>query len=193
MRKSSRDIADAHPELQKRWKWIVERYKALYPNDPPPQLSQTYRDAIDQNAYAKRGASKVRYPNSTHNIYPSYALDYFFTENGQTSYKTEWVDRVGDLAEQAGLFWGKRWGWDAAHLGLVEYARDATQANVDKLPPLPKTIVSEYPKTIKLFDPLSNREIGLATLASQDKAYIKWVIFKSENGLGDYGKSLLDA
>jgi hypothetical protein len=163
LRDSSRKLEDAHLELQKRWRWIVEEYKLLYPNEPPPQLSQTYRNEEDQLQDFLEGSSQVKYPNSTHNLYPSWALDYFFTEivNGKpdTSYKPEWMNRVGVLAERLGLFWGKRWGFDVPHLALVEFVTQANDEALKKLPPIPEH-ENDIP-TYRLFNRVTNEQTGL--------------------------------
>ena len=173
MKASSRNIDDAHPELQKRWQWIVNEYALLYPDEPQPQISQTYRNEIDQNIIYARGSSKVRYPHSTHNLNPSWALDYFFIEieNGKevTSYRQEWIDRVGELGEKLGLFWGKRWGWDAAHLALVEKTSQTTIDSLKLLPELPEHTQIESVWKVKIYNTIQDGDDIITRVSVKDK------------------------
>jgi hypothetical protein len=159
LRNSSRSLSDAHQELQKRWAWILEEYAILYPDDPLPGISQTYRNEKDQNQDFLEGFSKVKYPNSLHNLYPAWALDFFFSENGDTVYPKEWMNRVGELAEKIGLFWGLRWGFDGPHLALVEFASQATIEALQKLPELPPHS-NEIP-VYRLFNRVTNQQTGV--------------------------------
>lgn len=138
---SSRDLKDCHPQLIGRWLWVTKMYKLLYPNDPQPQISQTFRNKADQDREVAEGDSKVSWPNSTHNYFDkeqpaSLALDFYFDEGGKASYKRAWMIRVVNLAELAGLFSGGRaWGWDWPHLALCEYSYEVQK--IALLPPLP--------------------------------------------------------
>lgn len=142
--KTSRSLSDAHPELRRRWDWIRSEYNLRYPGDPLPDHDCTYRDEETQRRDVASGASKVHYPNSTHNyateaggipIAMSLALDFHFDEgDGKTSYRGDWMNRVIELSQEAGLFSGYLgWGWDKPHIALCESPSDWPK----ELPPLP--------------------------------------------------------
>lgn len=144
---SSRDLKDCHPELQKRWAWVERMYYLLYPGEPQPLISSTYRSKADQDREVAEGSSKLAWPHSTHNTVDRYgkpasiALDFFFTVDGKTSYPRLYMERVINLVRLAGMFSGATWGWDAPHVALVE----TRLLWVDDYPliPLPKLPVVE--------------------------------------------------
>lgn len=143
---SSRSLDHAYPELSKRWLWVIKRWGQLY-TDPLPLISWTFRSEADQNRMALSGASQVWFPNSTHNVLnmrkpdprESWALDFYWLSKDKTKaiYPDEWIDRVCDLAEQAGLFSGRQWGWDRAHVALVQYKSQVLPSAIENLKPLP--------------------------------------------------------
>ena len=160
MHKSSRDLRDAHPELVRRWTWVLEQYKKFYPSDPLPQVTNTFRNELDQNRDKQHGASKLSFPHSLHNLYPSWALDFHFVEAGKTSYREEWVQRTCDLVEQAGLFSGRAWGFDKVHVALVEKMSQAHESTLQALPPLPENIATATRLEIRIQgETVTSREV----------------------------------
>jgi hypothetical protein len=177
-RKTSREIVDAHVELQRRWKWVLDEYRILYPKRPLPQISCTYRDMIDQNAAKARGASEVSFPNSTHNIYPSWALDFFFTErdaNGKafTSYREPWVTDVCNIVKRAGLFSGIDWDWDKPHVALVKYASQAGPNALVALPPLPLHSEDNNWKLVVVDQPEDGEDILIRVSPKKKRVYLR--------------------
>lgn len=148
---SSRDMKDAHPELQARWNWIIAMYATLWPSDPLPQVSSTYRGKADQDREVAEGSSKLKWPGSMHNsciLTPggckreSLALDFYFNINDKTSYPPIWMERVVNLSRLVGLFSGKTWGWDLPHLALAENQGKWSTLEGSRLPPIPELPVS---------------------------------------------------
>ena len=119
---SSREPVDLHPELQKRRVALFAAYAAKYPNNPQPFLTQTFRNAADQNAdYAKGRTTppigrqyKVTQAvagRSLHNCYPSLAFDVAFKDaDGEVDWKTIDFSEMGALARSVDLEWGISFG-----------------------------------------------------------------------------------
>jgi len=79
-----------------------------------------HRNEKDQNKYFDEGKSKLRYPASKHNIYPSRAVDV-------TPYPIDWENRerfkffrgyVYGIASQMGIRLNKTIEWDFPHFEL---------------------------------------------------------------------------
>ncbi len=82
-----------------------------------------YRDEARQNQYFKERTSKLEWPNSKHNKYPSRALDSIFYPYNQDS----WEDRekfkefrgfVYGVASQMHIRLNKTIEWDLGHFEL---------------------------------------------------------------------------
>jgi len=84
-RRSMSRLETAHPALQ-------ALMVAAIADDPPCDMTILcgYRTEEDQNEAYQRGASKLKYPRSKHNIWPSHAVDVAPYIEGAVSW--EWPD-----------------------------------------------------------------------------------------------------
>ena len=80
------------------------------------KITSGFRGEIEQNRLYAQGKSKVMYPTSKHNIYPSYAVDF-------APYPIDWEDlgrfifvagRIFQVADTLGIKvrWGGDWDLD---------------------------------------------------------------------------------
>ena len=84
-----------------------------------------HRGKIRQNLAFKNGVSKVQYPNSEHNPFPSHALDFIpwpfdgslESWNDTARFKAV-ADKFKEKAKAHGIsiMCGIDWGWDAGHI-----------------------------------------------------------------------------
>lgn len=89
-----------------------------------------HRDSDTQNGYFLRGVSKVKYPGSEHNSFPSLAMDcipcpfeqhYWTSQYGKDKFK-KIADVLLSEAKKLNivLLWGyAAWGWDLPHFQLI--------------------------------------------------------------------------
>lgn len=61
-----------------------------------------YRDEFTQNKYYETGRSRLKFPNSKHNIYPSKAVD------------------VCPYVEGVGLVWDDNWMWNELAIRILQ-------------------------------------------------------------------------
>lgn len=115
--KRSRDnLATAHYKLQVLFKEVIKYYDC--------SILCCYRTKEDQDKAYKNGYSKLKYPKSKHNTYPSFAIDI-------APYPIDW-DNINRFYELAGvvktvakqmdikLKWGGSWRWkDYPHYELA--------------------------------------------------------------------------
>tara|TARA_R110002012_G_scaffold213061_1_gene384144 strand:- start:158 stop:556 length:399 start_codon:yes stop_codon:yes gene_type:complete len=102
--KSKSNLGEAHPDLQKLFKKVVETYDCA--------VIEGYRGQEEQNSAYHSGKSKLKYPKSKHNRQPSLAVDV-------VPYPVDWEDTkqfyhfagfVQGIAEEMGI--SLRWGGD---------------------------------------------------------------------------------
>src|SRR5690349_5519581 len=86
-RPSSRNAADLHPELARRWLLASRAYNTANASGPQVFLTQTYRSPDDQAAdYAKgrtapgKVVTNAKPGQSLHNYYPALAFDVAFKQ-----------------------------------------------------------------------------------------------------------------
>ena len=77
---ASRDKKDLRPELVTAYDKACDKYKALYPNDPQPFITCTYRSGEEQNKLynSKPKVTNAKAGQSPHNYNPSFAFDIGF-------------------------------------------------------------------------------------------------------------------
>lgn len=103
---SNRKLATCQPELRR----LIEKVASGIDDGECPGIRDItvlcgFRGEVEQNEAFERGASKVRYPNSKHNVLPSNAVDV-------APYPIDWSDiesfralrkYVLDVAERIGV------------------------------------------------------------------------------------------
>ena len=111
---ASRDKTDLHIELVMAYNKAAEKYKTLYPNDPQPFLTCTYRSVDEQNELFKKvpAVTKAKGGQSPHNFNPSFAFDIgFIGANKQMDWSPKLFKRFADLIgyESVNVTWGGAW------------------------------------------------------------------------------------
>lgn len=109
-------LLQAHSTLQQ---WFP-RIKAEFPS---AHISWTFRDEATQNLFCEQGKSRVRWPNSKHNVSPSAAMDLFFLSPDQVAlWPKALFQKVADWLKEQGapLIWGGTFStlFDADHFQL---------------------------------------------------------------------------
>ena len=74
---ASRDKKDLRPELVQAYEKAVDEYKRLYPNEPQPFITCTYRSGEEQNKLYNQvpKVTNAKAGQSPHNYNPSFAFD----------------------------------------------------------------------------------------------------------------------
>ena len=77
---ASRDKKDLRPELVTAYEKACDKYKALYPNEPQPFITCTFRSGEEQNKLynSKPKVTNAKAGQSPHNYNPSFAFDIGF-------------------------------------------------------------------------------------------------------------------
>jgi len=111
---ASRDKKDLRPELVQAYEKAVEKYTALYPNDPQPFITCTFRSNEEQNQlYTKvPKVTNAKAGQSPHNYNPSFAFDIaFITVEKKVSWNekhfakfAECIAKVSDVVSWGGNF-----------------------------------------------------------------------------------------
>jgi len=130
---TSRDPADLHPELRKRWFFLKQEWDANH--DTNVKLSCTYRNKTAQMQEFKGGDSKARWKESLHNYQPSYALDFYIEDNGKALWDTSYYEEMAREAEAIGLE-SLIDQADGTHLQLPMTYHDAQEGRIPELPDL---------------------------------------------------------
>ena len=125
---ASRDKKDLRLELVTAYDKACDKYKALYPNDPQPFITCTYRSGEEQNKLynSKPKVTNAKAGQSPHNFNPSFAFDIGFIGADK---KMDWsgklfenfancVKSVSDVTD-----WGGGWKSfkDAPHFELKNW------------------------------------------------------------------------
>lgn len=111
----SRDPADLHPELRRRWEVSAREYARRYSSLPQPFLTQTYRSSDEQDALYAQGRTKpgkvvtnARGGQSLHNY--RLAFDIAFKDaRGRIVWDVPHFRRFAAIAKANGLAWGGDW------------------------------------------------------------------------------------
>lgn len=121
-KRSKKNLVTCHTDMQEVLKRSIKRIDFT--------IIDGYRNKERQNNYFLRGVSKVMYPNSNHNGFPSLAADcipcpfeqHFWTsQHGKDKFK-EMADVILDEARKLNIVmqWGyEAWGWDLPHLQIL--------------------------------------------------------------------------
>lgn len=90
---ASRDKKDLRLELVQAYEKAVEKYSDLYPNDPQPFITCTYRSGEEQNKLynSKPKVTNAKAGQSPHNYNPSFAFDIGFIG---TDKKMDWSSKL---------------------------------------------------------------------------------------------------
>jgi peptidoglycan L-alanyl-D-glutamate endopeptidase CwlK len=135
---ASRNIKDAHPELQRRYARLLEAFRDANPGRDLV-LTCSYRSPDEQRALYARGRALVagkwvvQDPSqivtylsgepgsrSLHNLIPARAIDVAVLISGKVTWQEKEYYPLGPLAERCGLEWGGYWHQfrDYPHLQL---------------------------------------------------------------------------
>jgi len=125
---ASRDKSDLHFELVSAYNKAAEKYKVLYPNEPQPFLTCTYRSPEEQNILFTKvpQVTKAKGGQSPHNFKPSFAFDIgFIGANKQMDWNVKLFKKFADLIayESTQVTWGGSWVRfkDAPHFELKNW------------------------------------------------------------------------
>lgn len=130
----SRDKKDLHPKLVAAYDWTCNKYKELYPSDPQPFLTCTFRSNEEQTSLYALGRTQkgkivtnAQAGQSPHNFNPSFAFDIgFITLAKQLTWDRKYFKKFADLITaqfpvvEAGI------GWrfvDPPHFELKEWKK----------------------------------------------------------------------
>ena len=115
-RPSSRNVADLHPELARRWLLASQAYNAAHAGGPQVFLTQTYRSPADQAADYARGrtapgkvVTNAKPGQSLHNYYPALAFDVAFKQGATVNWDVALFAAFAAIAKSYGLAWGGDW------------------------------------------------------------------------------------
>lgn len=123
-----RDIDALHPEFKRRLELALRRYQRLYPNEPQPFLTCTYRSPEEQDILYAQGRTKpgqvVTWVSGGYSLHQHrLAADVAFREVLYS--RPELFEMLGVLAEGVGLVWGGRFSPpDMPHIQADCTARD---------------------------------------------------------------------
>lgn len=132
---TSRDPADLEPQLRALWEWAQVEWKRLYPAEPQPFLTATFRGPVSQEEAVRNGSSDLPFGYSLHNFHPAYAFDIAFLKQGRTDYTLSLFQRFAALLKPYGIEWGGDWDRlvDGPHFQLPMTAEDARAGRVPRL------------------------------------------------------------
>jgi peptidoglycan L-alanyl-D-glutamate endopeptidase CwlK len=113
---SSRNVADLHPELARRWLAASADYNASHTDGPQVFLTQTYRSRDDQAVDYAKGRSapgkvvtNAKPGQSLHNYYPALAFDVAFKQGAALAWDVALFAGFAVIAKSYGLAWGGDW------------------------------------------------------------------------------------
>lgn len=98
-----------HPEIQRFFRYFKEIHPDLH-------CSWVYRDQQSQDEAFDGGYSKLKFPQSKHNLAPSQAVDIFqINENGKAVFDGVFCAKINKEAQVSGF--KLRWGGEFRSLG----------------------------------------------------------------------------
>lgn len=106
---ASRDKKDLRPELVQAYEKAVDEYKRLYPNDPQPFITCTYRSGEEQNKLYNQvpKVTNAKAGQSPHNYNPSFAFDIgFITVDNKMSWNSKYFKMFADCIKSDVVSWG---------------------------------------------------------------------------------------
>lgn len=112
----SRKIEDCCIELETAWEFAEGIYRNLYPNDPKPILTCTYRSPEEQTKLYAQGrtapgpkVTNAKAGESPHNLLPAEAFDIAFKkEDGSLDWNPELFKKFATIMKDCtvGIVWG---------------------------------------------------------------------------------------
>ena len=104
----SRDKKDLHSELVTAYEYTCAEYANLYPNDPQPFITQTFRSNDEQNKLYSIGRTakgfiitNAKGGESPHNFNPSFAFDIgFVTLEKRLSWDKKYFKKFADIIKK---------------------------------------------------------------------------------------------
>ena len=125
---ASRDKKDLRPELVQAYEKGLAKYVALYPNEPQPFITCTYRSGEEQNELFKKvpKVTNAKAGQSPHNYNPSFAFDIaFITVEKKISWNAKYFKMFADCVKSSSdvTVWGGDWlkFKDAPHFELKNW------------------------------------------------------------------------
>jgi peptidoglycan L-alanyl-D-glutamate endopeptidase CwlK len=123
---SQRRLETAHEDLQRLFNEAIKYYDLT--------IVCAERDKDTQDAYFSRGSSKLKYPQSKHNQYPSQAVDFCVYHKSGISWNEQDMMYVAGFIEalaigmgikvRVGAMWDNQWPsenrfMDSGHIELI--------------------------------------------------------------------------
>lgn len=123
---ASRDKKDLRPELVQAYEKAVEKYATLYPNEPQPFITCTYRSGEEQDKLfnSKPKVTNAKAGQSPHNYNPSFAFDIgFIGTDKKMNWDAKYFKMFADCIESDVVSWGGSWVSfkDAPHFELKNW------------------------------------------------------------------------
>ncbi len=123
---ASRDKKDLRPELVQAYEQAKDKYKQLYPNEPQPFITCTYRSGEEQNKLYNQTpkVTNAKAGQSPHNYNPSFAFDIaFITVDNKVSWNSKYFKMFADCVTSDVVSWGGSWVnfKDAPHFELKNW------------------------------------------------------------------------
>ena len=123
---ASRDKKDLRLELVQAYEKAVEKYSALYPNEPQPFITCTFRSFEEQNKLfnSKPKVTNAKGGQSPHNYNPSFAFDIaFIGVNKKVVWTAKYFKIFADCIKSDVVSWGGSWVSfkDAPHFELKDW------------------------------------------------------------------------
>lgn len=123
---ASRDKKDLRIELVNAYNEASDLYKKLYPNEPQPFITCTYRSNEEQNKLYSQipKVTNAKGGQSPHNYNPSFAFDIaFITVDNKISWGNKYFKMFADCIKSDVVSWGGSWinFKDAPHFELKNW------------------------------------------------------------------------
>lgn len=111
---ASRDKKDLRLELVQAYEQATAKYLELYPNEPQPFITCTYRSNEEQNQLYNKvpKVTNAKAGQSPHNYNPSFAFDIaFITVEKKVSWNEKYFAKFADCLKKVSdvVDWGGDW------------------------------------------------------------------------------------
>lgn len=103
---ASRKAEDLHPELKQIWNYAYKEFIRIYPDDPVPFLTCTYRDNTEQSELYAQGrttgklgkiVTNAKPGQSPHNYKPALAFDIAFKKGTKIDWNTNLFNKFNSI------------------------------------------------------------------------------------------------
>lgn len=103
---ASRKAEDLHPELKEIWLYAQHEFARIYPDDPQPFLTCTYRDNTEQAELYAQGrttgklgkiVTNAKPGQSPHNYKPALAFDIAFKKGTKIDWNTQLFQKFNSI------------------------------------------------------------------------------------------------